>query len=376
MSGSFVIGRFRGIDIEINFSWLIIFALMTFMLATSYFPQNYPDWGPTLWWVVGTIVVLLLFVSVLLHELCHSLVSISLGMPVSKITLFIFGGVAQIEGEPDQPMKELKIALAGPAMSVVLALIFLLVAAISESAGAPQYVSVLFGFLGNINLMLMVFNMVPAYPLDGGRVLRAILWHWKGDMQGATRTASSLGAAFGYTLIFIGIYMVLAGYLFNGIWMAFIGWFIAQASQSSYQQMLLTDIFAKIPVHQFMTTQVVVVDHFVSVQELVNNYFYKHKFAFFPVRERDVVTGIVSLNNVRSLAQDLWGQTSVGRIATPLQENLVARPEETVAAVMKKLFSNGVGRVLVMEDGQLLGLVSRTDVLNYMRIHGQLQRNG
>lgn len=374
MKGSYVVGRVRGIDIEINFSWFIILGLMTFMLATSYFPQNYPDWGPVLLWSMGVAVSLLLFGSVLLHEMCHSLVSISLGMAVNKITLFIFGGVAQIEGEPDQPMKELKIALAGPAMSVVLGLVFLLLARISASSGMPAYVTVLFGYLGNINLMLVVFNMVPAYPLDGGRVLRAILWQLKGNMQSATRIASSLGAAFGYTLIFIGIYLLLAGYAFNGLWMAFIGWFIAQASQSSYQQMLITDVLAKIPVRQFMTTQVMVVDHYLSVYELVNSFFYRHKFTFFPVRERETITGVVSLNNVRSLPQSSWTQTSVGRIVTPLQDNLVVGPDETVAAVMNKLFSNGVGRVLVMEGSQLLGLVSRTDVLNYMRIHSQLNK--
>ncbi len=374
MRGSFVIGRIRGIDIEINFSWLLIFALMTYMLATSYFPLNYPDWGPALWWLLGASVALLLFASVLLHELCHSLVSVSLGLPVKRITLFIFGGVAQIEGEPDEPMKELKIALAGPAMSIVLGIVFLLLAGVLAGAGTPQYVSVLFGYLGTINLMLAAFNLVPAFPLDGGRVLRAILWHFKGDMQGATRIAASAGGAFGYTLIFLGIFLVLAGNLANGIWMAFIGWFIAQAAQSSYQQMLLSDIFTKIPVRDFMTTQVVIVDYFISVQDLVDKYFYKHKYAFFPVRQQDQITGIVSLNNVRNLPQADWPRTTVGRIVTPLQENLIVRPDEAVAAVMNKLFANGVGRVLVMEGSQLLGLVSRTDVLNYMRIHGQLSQ--
>jgi len=372
--GSFVIGRIRGIDIEINFSWLLIFALMTYMLATSYFPLNYPDWGPALWWLLGASAALLLFASVLLHELCHSLVSVSLGLPVKRITLFIFGGVAQIEGEPDEPMKELKIALAGPAMSIVLGIVFLLLAGVLAGAGTPQYVSVLFAYLGTINLMLAAFNLVPAFPLDGGRVLRAILWHFKGDMQGATRIAASAGGAFGYTLIFLGIFLVLAGNLANGIWMAFIGWFIAQAAQSSYQQMLLSDIFTKIPVRDFMTTQVVIVDYFISVQDLVDKYFYKHKYAFFPVRQQDQITGIVSLNNVRNLPQADWPRTTVGRIVTPLQENLIVRPDEAVAAVMNKLFANGVGRVLVMEGSQLLGLVSRTDVLNYMRIHGQLSQ--
>lgn len=376
MRGSYVIGRIKGIDIEINISWFLVFALLTLMLATGYFPQNYPDWGPTVWWIMGAVAALLLFVSVLLHELSHSLVSINLGLPVKRITLFIFGGVAQIEGEPDEPMKELKIALAGPGLSIFLGIVFLLLAGILEGSGTPQYVSVLFSYLGSINLMLAIFNLVPAYPLDGGRVLRSLLWHFRGDMQSSTRIAASSGVAFGYALIFLGLYLIFAGALINGLWMAFIGWFIAQAAQSSYQQMLMTNIFKQIPVREFMTTQVVTVDYSISVQKLIDNYFYKNKFSFFPVRQQDDITGIVSLNNVRNLAQADWPHNTVGRIATPLQENMIAGPDETVAAVMNKLFSNGVGRVLIMEDDQLLGLVSRTDVLNYMRISSQLNKTG
>ncbi len=375
MKTSFTIGRVKGIAIELNISWFIIFALTTYMLATAYFPQNYPDWAPTLWWLLGALISVLLFVSVLLHELSHSLVSINMGLPVKKITLFIFGGVAQIESEPDEPMKELKIALAGPGMSIFLSVLFLLTANILQWLKTPDFGVVLFSFLAYMNLMLAIFNLVPAYPLDGGRVLRAILWHWRGNLQNATRIASSLGAAFGYTLIFGGVYWVLSGNLINGIWIAFIGWFIAQASQLSYQQTLLEDIFTRIPVREFMTTQVVVVDYYISVRELVDNYFYRYKFMCFPVGDENSILGLVNLDRVKSLPRESWEQTTVGRIAIPLQPDHVVNLDDTVSQAMAKLFRNGVGRVLVMDQQQLVGIVSRTDVLNYMRIRTQLNKN-
>ncbi len=372
MKVSFTIGRIKGIAIEINISWFIIFALTTYMLATSFFPQNYPDWAPAAWWLLGALISVLLFASVLLHELSHSLVSIHLGLPVKKITLFIFGGVAQIESEPDDPDKELKIALAGPGMSILLSTLFLAAANLLIWLNAPEPAVVLCSFLSYINLTLAIFNLVPAYPLDGGRVFRAVLWRFRGNLQSATRIASSVGAAFGYTLIFAGVYLVLSGNFINGVWFAFIGWFIAQASQLGYQQTLMEDVFTKIPVRNFMTTQVVAVDYHIPVQELVDNYFYRYKFICFPVRDGNSIIGLVNLDAVKKLGRESWQQTSVGRIAIALQPDLVVTPDDTVSQAMAKLFRNGVGRVLVMDQQQLAGIVSRTDVLNYMRIRTQL----
>jgi len=372
MKSSFVIAKIKDIQIEVNISWFVIFGLVTFMLATNFFPQNYPDWAPSLDWILSSIIALLLFASVLLHELSHSLVSISLGIKVTKISLFIFGGIAQMEGEPDEPISEIKIAIAGPAMSVFLFIFFLILANIMTFWRAPEAAGVLFNYLASINLILAIFNMVPAFPLDGGRVLRALIWHFKGNLQNATMIASSMGSAFGYFLIFMGIYLMLAGNFINGIWFAFIGWFISQSSQSSYQHTLISDIFNKIHVSEFMTDHIVTVNYHISVQELVDQYFYKYKFACFPVRRNEEIIGIVNIDNVNSLNKESWDQTSVGRITTTLQDNLIVSPDETVSTAMTKLFSNGLGRVLVMDHGQLFGIVSRTDILNYIRIHSQL----
>jgi Zn-dependent protease/CBS domain-containing protein len=374
MRGSIGIGKVKGIQIEVNASWLVIFGLVTFMLATSYFPQNYPDWDPVSRWMLGSIIALLLFVSVLLHELSHSLVAISLGMQVKKISLFIFGGIAQIEGEPDQPRKELQMAIAGPAMSVFLFILLMLLAKILTSFGAPEVVVVPLTYMSQVNLILAIFNLVPAFPMDGGRVLRALIWHFSGNLQNATRIASSIGGMFGYFLIFLGIFWALTGNLINGIWFAFIGWFISQASQSSFQQTVVTNIFDKIHVREFMTDKVIIVDYYISVQKLVDSYFYKYKFASFPVRRNEEVIGIVNVDSVKDIHKEAWSQTTVGIITTSLEDNLIVSPDDTVTTAMAKLFSNGIGRVLVMDQTKLIGIVSRTDILNYLRLHSQLNQ--
>jgi Zn-dependent protease len=278
MKGSVVIGKFKGIQIEVNGSWLVIFGLITYMLATNYFPQNYPDWQPIIGWIMGSIIALLLFVSVLLHELSHSLVSKSLGIQVKKITLFIFGGIAQIEKEPDDPGKELKIGIAGPAMSVLLFILLTLLVNILTFSGAPEVIIVPLAYIAQVNIVLAIFNMVPAFPMDGGRVLRALIWRFSGNLQKATKISSSLGGLFGYFLIFTGVYWIMTGNIINGIWFILIGWFINQASHASYQQTMMSNLFDEIKISEFMTANVTAVDYHISVQELVDSYFYHYKF--------------------------------------------------------------------------------------------------
>ncbi len=374
MKGSVVIGKVRGIEIEVNVSWLVVFGLVTYMLATNYFPQNYPDWNPALGWLLGAVIALMLFVSVLLHELSHSLVSMNFGIPVRKISLFIFGGIAQMEKEPDEPGKELKIAVAGPAMSLLLFVLLMVLAGVFAAAGAPETLLVLLTYVAQVNLILAIFNMVPAFPMDGGRVLRALIWRFRGDFQNATKIAASMGGLFGYFLIFTGIFFVMSGNIINGVWFAFIGWFINQASQASYQQMVMSNIFDEIKISEFMTANVTAVDYHISVQELVDNYFYQFKFNSFPVKRFEEVIGVVNLDRAKNIPKEEWNQTTVGGITTPLEDNLVVSPNDTVSKAMTKIFSNSIGRVLVMEQGALTGIVSRTDILNYLRIHNQFNR--
>jgi Zn-dependent protease/predicted transcriptional regulator len=374
MKGSMSLGKIKGIRIEINISWIVIFSLITFMMATSYFPSLYAGMNPIVYWILSGFIAVLMFISILLHELSHSVVSISLGIKVSSITLFIFGGLAQIEEEPDDPIKEMKIAIAGPVMSLVLFVVYSIIAKLLLSMGIPEIYTVPFSYVGGVNLILAIFNLVPAFPLDGGRVLRAIIWYYKGSLQFATKIASSMGDMFGYFLIFVGLYWAFSGNVLNGLWFVFIGWFIKQLSQSSYQNMMMNDLFTKIHVREFMTKELIVVNYFTSVEDLVENYFYKYKYICFPVVKDESVLGLVTIESIKKINRDLWNQTSVGTITELLREDLIAAPDDTVISAMKKLFANQIGRMVVIEDGKLIGIISRTDILNYIRVYSELHK--
>ena len=372
MKGSISLGSIYGIKIEINGSWLVVFALITYSLATNYFPQNYPEWTPALMWSFGCLIAVMLLVSILLHELCHSLVSKRLGINVKRITLFIFGGMAEIEKEPDSPAKEFKIALAGPAMSLLLFFSFWLSAILSTLLGIPEYIIVFFSYIAGINLTLAIFNLIPAFPMDGGRVLRALIWQITHNLQKATKITTGIGRMFGYLLSFIGVLYIIYGAFLNGIWLIFIGFFISQSAKSSYQSVMITDLLGKTSVRKFMTEEVVSVDEQLSIQDLVELYFLKYKFVIFPVRRQDEIVGIINITSIQNLSQDSWKSTTVKEVMLPLTDDMIALPEETVADVLNKLFGNEAGRVLVMEQNRLIGIVTRTDVLNYLRIHSQL----
>jgi len=373
MKNSFVITRIKKIQIEVNISWFLVFSLMIYTLATGYFPSVYPDLNVSSRWILGGIIALLLFGSVLLHELGHSLVSIRQGIPVKKITLFIFGGIAQIEKEPDEPVKELKIAVAGPLVSIFLFLFFMAMARLLGYIGAPEVLVIPMDYLSSANLILAGFNLIPAFPLDGGRILKSVIWYFSKDGQKATKVAAFTGSLFGFFLIFIGVFLLLNNFIVDGIWLAFIGWFINQESKSSYQSKVLTDIFDKIQVDQFMTGDVVSVDSDISIQELIENYFYKYKFNAFPVEKAGRVVGIVRGESIKRIPAEARGRTLAGSVAIPLSENLVVSPSDTVTTAMTKTAANGVGRVLVMDtEGKLLGIVSNTDILNYLRTYQQL----
>lgn len=238
----------------------------------------------------------------------------------------------------------------------------------------PEVLVALFTYMYTINLGLAIFNLIPAFPLDGGRVLKAIIWFFTRNLQKATKIAVYIGGMFGYFLIFLGIFWVFNGYIINGIWFLFIGWFIHQSSQSTGQYSEMSDTFNKIHVSEFMTENVIIVGYQISVQELVDNYFYKYKFASFPVKRNDEIIGIVNLGKVKKIPKESWNQTTVGSITASLEDNLIVSPDDTVSTAMEKLFSNDFGRVLVMKEAKLFGIVSRTDILNYIRIQNQLKQ--
>lgn len=372
MKSSFSIGTIRGIKIEINISWFIIFAIITWSLASSFYPASYPNMDLATRILLGAGVSILFFVSVLLHELSHSFVSLSLKIPVKKITLVIFGGLAEIEKEPDTPSKELKIAIAGPAMSLLLYVLFTLLAILLQNLNVLDVIITSISYLALVNLTLGIFNLIPAFPLDGGRVLRSLIWRFSGDLHKATKIASTSGKVFGYLLIIAGVFTMLNNYFFNGIWLIFIGWLIHQMSQSNYQSMVVANIFDNIPVREFMNVNTVTVDATISIHEAINEYFLKYKYTVFPVWNQGHVIGILSADNVKVIPRESQHQTKVESILTPISPALTVTPDETVSAALKKILSNGIGRVLVMNGDDMLGIISKTDVLNYLALYKQL----
>ncbi len=341
-------------------------------MGASFYPENYPELKMTAVVALSLLVPVLLLVSVLLHELSHSVVSISQGIPVKKITLFIFGGMAQMDEEPDDPDKELKIALAGPLMSVFLLFVFYMLTRLLLNLGVPEAYTIPISYAATLNAMIVIFNMVPAFPMDGGRVLRAIIWKYKKDLQYATRITSSMGSTFGYMLMFMGGYWIFTGYLLNGIWFLFIGWFIRQLSESGMQNTMMTDLFKKIKVKEFMTESPISVEAGMSVQHLVDQYFYKYKFHCFPVNKEGKTIGIAALEHVHDIPLEERSQTPVSSIALAIDKPYIVGDTDIMTTAMDKIFNNGLGRVLVIEEEKTIGIITRSDILHYIRIYNKL----
>jgi Zn-dependent protease/predicted transcriptional regulator len=382
------IGRLFGIDIRIDWTWLIIFALVTYSLGAT-LDQLHSEWGVTLRWGVAIVAALLFFGSVLAHELAHSLVSQARGDPVESITLFLFGGVSSIKEEPDSPAGEFLMAFVGPLTSIVIGFGLLLIGGlvggpIRTGGNASQLISSLgpvrlvLLWLGSINVILGVFNLIPGFPLDGGRVLRSILWAITDNLLSATRWAAWVGQGFGWLMIAGGIAMVFGvtlpffgSGLFNGLWLAFIGWYLNNASSQSYQQVVVHDILEGVPVRQMMRTNPPTVPPSTSVESLVHDHIMGTDEHAFPVVDGDELVGIVSLEDVRSVPRDAWATTSVRDIMTPYDVCTVVSPDEDAAEAMTQLSTCEVRQLPVLEDGHLSGVLRREDLIQWLRLHAE-----
>lgn len=386
--------RIFGVDVFVDWSLLIIFALITLSLASGMFPAWHPDWGPGLTWITALAAAVLFFASVLAHELAHALVGRSYGMEVRRITLFVFGGMAEIEHEPGRWKAELWMAIVGPIASLVIGTVCVVLAgsaiqtpAIGEP-GLPDIqawlarlgpVPTLLLWLGQINIMLAFFNLVPAFPLDGGRVLRALMWAVTGDLQRATRWASALGQAFAWLLIGSGVAMILGGTvpvlgsgMGNGIWLAFIGWFLNNAALVSYRQLLLRDALHDVSVAKVMLTRFDAVSPQLSVQELLEDHVLRSEQRAFPVVEGDRLVGMVCQRDLEKATRDPQqeaGSLRVRDIMKPASELTAVGPRADAMDVLALLARRDVNQVPVVENGHLEGLVRRADILRWLALH-------
>lgn len=355
-----------GFEIKVDPSWLIIAALVVWSLAVGFFPHYLTGLRPVDYWKLALIGAFGLFFSILFHEFWHSWVARRLGVQVKGITLFVFGGVAEMQEEPKTPQGEFWIAIAGPAASLVLALAFFFVYRLGLNMELGQGATGVFMYLALINLILAVFNLIPAFPMDGGRILRAGLWKLKKDHRWATRVAANFGAAFGLVLIGLGLLNLLTGNLVGGVWYVLIGMFIRFAAKSSYQRVILKSALEGETVRSLMKTPVTVSGE-LSLQNLVDDYVYKHHHKMFPVVDDKDVLGCITTRQVGAVDRANWSQIQVRETMRRCSAENAVQPDDDVAQVLTRMNSTGMSRMMVLdEQGRLVGIVSLKDILGFL----------
>ncbi len=362
-----------GFEVSIDASWLILAALIVWSLAIGYFPYQQPGLESSTYWWMGVAGAIGLFGSIVLHELSHSLVARHYGLPMKGITLFIFGGVAEMNAEPPSPTAEWRMAAAGPAMSVLISLVsYFVYDAFSPSLGV--FWSGIIGYLAWVNILLAVFNLLPAFPLDGGRVLRAILWERRGNLQSATRTASKWGAGFGMGLIVLGVISIILGNFIGGLWWALIGMFLRGVSRASYQQMEIRQALEGEPISRFMRQEPITVSPSTSLEALLDDYFYRYYYNVFPVTDGDRLVGCVSVKAVQRFAKSEWAHHTVEELTEPADSSNTVTPDTDAFEVLKRM-SSGPRRWIAVtnESGHLFGLVTLRDLMNYLTAKLELE---
>ncbi len=365
-SGSLKIAKVWGIPIRVHFSWLMVFGVISWSLSTFYFPEAAPELPASSYWITGVVASLLLFVSVIFHELAHSFVALRYRLSIISITLFIFGGVAQMKGEPPNPESEFKIALAGPVISFMLAFIFLLSFLFSHNI----IIKALFQYLAQLNFILGVFNLIPGFPMDGGRVVRAYIWKKKGDFFNATRKASNYGQKIAFFFIVLGLFLVFIA-VPSGLWLMVIGWFLYSAAQSSYQQASLQETLSGISVKDIMVRDIVSLPPDISLDIAVNLYFLRYGFGGFPVIEGDKLYGFVTLKEVRDISRDKWQYVKVSQVCKPLDKKLEVSEKDSAMHALELMINEDAGRLIVREGERIVGLITRNGIAQYVQIMGR-----
>jgi Zn-dependent protease/CBS domain-containing protein len=368
--------KLLGFEVKIELSWLILAGLIVWSLASNTFPADVSGLsrGTYLW--MGVVGALGLFASIIFHELCHSLVARRYGLPIRGITLFIFGGVAEMEDEPPSPRSEFLMALAGPVSSAVLAAGFFLISRLGGTVEWPAALVAVLGYLASINISLAAFNIIPAFPLDGGRVLRSILWGWKDDLRWATRLASRIGTGFGYVLLGLGVLSLFMGRFGNGLWLFVIGMFLQNASRSAYQQIFVREALEGEPVSRFMKDNPITVSPTLSIRELVDEYVYKHHFKMFPVMQNQELVGCVSTRAISGVPRSEWDSRTVG---TLLQECSIDNTVSSAADAMdalSKMNRTRNSRLMVLEGERLVGVITLKDLLSFLSLKMDLEGRG
>ncbi len=372
MGGAFSLGRIFGIQFRIHYSWFIIFVLITGSLSWQYFPYTYPEWSAPTYWLTGIATSLLFFASVVAHELAHSLVARANDIPVKSITLFLFGGVAHMAREASRHGAELRMALAGPVASLVIGGLFFGLHLLLQSVNEP--VAALTFWLARINVVLALFNLIPGFPLDGGRVFRSLLWRFSGNYQRATRIAFEVGRGVGYLFVAGGVILMFLSRenWFNGLWLAFIGIFLTYMATASYRQTQWQAALMGVKVADVMTTTCPVISPYVTISRVVQDYIFVGGHQCFMVTDGGELQGILTLRNIKSVDQKTWDTTAVSDVMTPAERLKVVRMDEEVLSVLEQMEEYGISQMPVESEGRVIGLVTRDDVLRLLYTRSKL----
>lgn len=355
-----------GFEIKLDPSWFLIAGLVTWSLATQYFPATLPDQTGAVYLMLAIIAMLGFFGSLLLHELAHSVVARRFGVRIKAITLFLFGGVAELENEPPSAMSELWIAAAGPVMSVALGLALWLLGGLLYGIGANEGLLLVLGYLATINVILAIFNLVPAFPMDGGRILRAYLWHRDGDVLRATKTAARSGMLFGYVLMGLGVLVVFQGGMAAGFWYILIGFFVLGAARSAYQSQLLQTTFAGKTAAAVMIRNPVVVSPELTLSEFVNQVMLKHRINFAPVVSDGVLIGQIDKDVLAAIDRDYWTSTRIGDVFAGLDVATTIPPDMPMDKLMTLIAQTGIRKFLVVEDHKLMGVITLANLIGHL----------
>ncbi|MGD1209964.1 MAG: site-2 protease family protein [Candidatus Acidiferrales bacterium] len=357
-----LIGRVFGIPIYLHASWFIIFVLITFSLRTL-FASQHPGWTPAQRWSLGVVTSVLFFASVVFHELSHSVVAKHYRIPVASITLFVFGGLARIERDPDSAKQEFNIAIAGPLSSLFLAGCFWLIA---RSAHGNEMVAAVAGWLAEINLLLALFNLVPGFPLDGGRVLRGIAWAITGNFTRASQIASNAGRIFAYFLIIIGAWQALNGNLVGGLWLVFIGWFLLEAARESLAHVAIHSTLTGVTAKDIMSTDIPTVARNLSIDEYVHEVLRTGRRCHI-VTGGESPSGLVTLHSARTVPRDQWANTSIQAVMLPIDRVHSASPDEPVLSVLERMQTADINQMPVVSDGHIVGMIGRDTILSLLQ---------
>jgi Zn-dependent protease/CBS domain-containing protein len=365
--------KLLGFEVRLDSSWIILAVLITWSLAKGVFPAYFEDMPTANYWAMGAAGALGLFLSIIFHELSHSLVARRFGIPMRGITLFIFGGVAEMSEEPPSAKAEFLTAIIGPVSSVLIAAVFYGILQVGESFGWPMAVNGVLFYLVWVNFILALFNLLPAFPLDGGRVLRSALWSWKKDLRWATMISSRIGSGFGVLFIAWGLWEIIRGNFIGGLWQSMIGLFLRGAAQSSYRLVVTRDVLSGLKVGRFMATDPVSVPPGITLQDFVEDYLYRYHHQIYPVVKDGELTGCITVRKLKDVARDEWSHRLVGDMAASCEEAMVVGPDMDATEALGIMNRTGNSRLMVVENGRLVGIVTLKDLSEILALRLEME---